>query len=208
MDYKARIVVDVDLTVCKTDELWWQWLNNKYGTNFDFPNPDDWGGELNYNLGHYLSSLPDPYKGFDPIAFFRNEGIYDFAHAIEGSREALSDLADDGYSIVFASHCKGNHHKSKYYWLERNFPFIKNSSRHGFVATKEKQFIQADVVIDDRNSFLNKFIKYGVPSEVNLFTNLILFNTPYEQSEELEDYNYVFKYSSWEDISFFIKECM
>lgn len=160
------IAVDVDLTVCAIDKLWWQWLNALHHKDHTFPTDD----VLDYNLGVFFSDLPDPYAGYDHKDFFRRDGIYDFAEPVEMSVESLLKIKGMGHQVVFVSHVKGNHHKSKYYWLKRNFPFMD-----AFIATKEKGFVRADMLIDDRYEHLNAF--------QGLYTNL-LFETPYTQFNE------------------------
>ena len=51
-------------------------------------------------------------------------------------------------------------------------------SQWGYVATKEKKFIKCDVIVDDRNDFLNQVDNSKV--------ELIKFKTPFEQHETLK----------------------
>ena len=175
------IAVDVDLTVCGIDILWWNWLcsvtNSKY-----MPMPKE-EGKVNYNLSKYFEDKLEK-VGRDGLDFFRQEGVYDFAPVIKDSEQVLKYLKGQGHEIVFVSAVKGNHHKSKYNFLKRHFPFMD-----GFVATKEKNYVNCDIIIDDRNVFLNK---------VTCDTK-IKFYTPYQQCEELKN-NKVLLVKSWFEV--------
>lgn len=82
-------------------------------------------------------------------AFWKQYTLYDDATPLPGSVSALWRLKHKyGMTIVFASHVEGLHSKSKYEFLKRHFPV------DGFVATREKQYIRADIVIDDRDEVL------------------------------------------------------
>lgn len=183
--------IDVDLTVVDLGQMWLDWLNamtHKKLTLEDCRLPD---GGINYNLGSYFED--DLRKlSITPTCYFRQSGIYDQAKPIEGSQEALYWLKQNGYDIVFVSHCKGSHMKSKVNFLKRYFPF------DGFVATKQKGYVRADLVIDDRNEHLNSF---------NDSVFKVKRKTEYNQYEELRKVNYQF--NNWDDFTEdfgFIKE--
>lgn len=170
MERRPVISVDVDLCVVNIDYLWWRWLNNITGYSKTFPPTNN----LDYNLGNYFSEELEA-TGRDALDFFRSEGLYDWAHPINGSVPVLK-LLSETCDIVFVSAVKGNHHGSKYRFLKRNFPFMK-----GFIATQEKQYVSCDYIIDDRHKFLNLFD--------NTEVKRIKFNTPYQQCEELKQTN-------------------
>jgi 5'(3')-deoxyribonucleotidase len=157
------IGVDVDLCVVNTDWEWWSWMITNYG-------PPTGAQDLRmlrkYNLTAYWPN-EDPDKLMN---FWRQEGLYDNLQPIQGSFRTLLDLSEDGHKIVFISSVKGNHNKSKYYFLKRHFPFMS-----GYIATKEKHFVDVDVMIDDRDTNLLPF-KKGV--------KLIRYKTNYIQGVE------------------------
>lgn len=184
------IAVDVDLTVCPVDIYWWKWLNAQYKTDFEYPDPSHYDQKLlNYDLGDYFYGLPEPYENFNSIYYFRSDSLYDYIkYPISESVNGLKNLSSLGHRIVFVSHIKGNHHKSKYRWLKKNFPFMD-----GFLATQEKEYVKADYLIDDRNSHLNNF-KIGNPR-----SRVIKFKTNFEQCQELD--NPCFTTNDWSNIS-------
>lgn len=166
MNSKRLLGCDVDLCLVSTDKGWRDYLGQKYGY---VKTP-----MLNYNFGEY-------YPGKDAYEYWRNLDYSQFK-PIEGSVEALEKLSKC-LRIVFISSIKGNHTKSKYYWLKEHFPFME-----GYIATKEKYLMNNSVVahIDDRKSMLKGFD----------FEKRILFNTPYEQEVECET---ALSFDRWND---------
>ena len=146
-----RIAVDCDLTVVDTAHHWWEWLNKVTLSDNPYPLFED--GVVDYDLTKYYKKELDAI-GIDGYEFWRSSTLYDTLVPIDGAVEVLQHLHELGHEIIFVSTIKGSHHKSKYYFLKRYFPFMK-----GFVATKEKHLVGCDVIIDDRNNVLNKFIK-------------------------------------------------
>jgi 5'(3')-deoxyribonucleotidase len=89
----------------------------------------------------------------DPLDFWRDETLYDNLVPMERAVEKLKSLSQY-FDIVFVSRLKGNHHRSKVYWLKKHFPFMT-----GFVGTHEKWILNASLVamIDDLEDNLVKF---------------------------------------------------
>jgi 5'(3')-deoxyribonucleotidase len=162
----ARLLFDVDQTVTDPSELWWEWLECMTCTDKEMPLPLA-GEKISYDLSDYFMAELEM-CGVDPMDFWRGTNVYDFARPLEFSVEAIWDLKDAGHKIMFASHCKGHHMRSKYRFLERWFPV------DSFHATKEKCDIKCDLVVDDRVSFLNTF---------DDSVHKILFASPYTQDE-------------------------
>ena len=74
--------------------------------------------------------------------------------------------------------CKPAHKQSKMNFIDRWFgPQLKVP--YSFVDTDFKGALKADVVIDDRRSFIGQFNKYG--------TIGLLLETPYTQDAPLSD---------------------
>lgn len=172
------IVNDVDLCVVPSDIYWWEDLNKGYACIMALPL-----GRTNYDLSVYFNILDEQQR----YAFWSKPDLYDDMEPSPESSEVLSQLSKDGHTILFASYCKKGHFGSKYDWLKKHFPFM-----NGFFATKEKEYIKADVFIDDRNDMLNNRFKE------NPECTLIKFDTPYTQDEELKAPHYLVY--NWEDI--------
>lgn len=178
---KITIGVDVDLVLASSDIAWFNWLCRVTKTysklNVDFKPP------FNYDLSTYFKDYLD---GIDPYDFWRNEGVYDWIDPVPGSQRALAQLKNEiDCKIIAVSHCKGNHFKSKWQFLKRNF----GDNIDSYVVTKEKENVRVDYLIDDRNNYLNK-----MPEDVTC----IRFETPYTQSEEPK--REILVKNTWEDI--------
>lgn len=160
--------VDVDLTVVRTDLAWIEWLNNLTGRNVII------NEEVNDTYPYDLTKLypGEMFTWGDGLDFWREEGVYDKLSPIEGTVEFLREASKTGWDVVFISQIKGNHQKSKYYFLKKHFPFMA-----GAIWTKEKHYVRVDAMIDDRVKVLNK-----MPDNVQC----ILKTTPYSQCEQLK----------------------
>ena len=171
------ILCDVDLTVVNPVRHWWRWMEIQVGATLDYHHELQQRGIMPYDLSTCFRDMFGELR-FDPDDFWRNEGIYDFMTPIPAAESVLGIMNQKGYDIRFVSHCKGNHHKSKYAFLKRNFPYLK-----GFAATKEKWMLgrDCDIFIDDRNDHLNKMpdsvIKIQHATEFEQFESLTAPNS-------------------------------
>lgn len=164
---KPILGVDVDLTLVKTDLGWREWLAERHGyvkcamTNYDF--------------GTYYPSCDDPYEYWRTLDYMQFQPL-------EGSVEVLEELSKS-FDIAFISQHKGQHSKSKYYWLEKHFSF-----KTGVMLTKEKWLMKGSVVamIDDRLDHLKGFNS----------DQRVLFKTRYTQSVGC---NVAFSFDQWDD---------
>lgn len=89
----------------------------------------------------------------DPLDFWRDETLYDNLEPMKGAVEKLETLSQY-FNIVFVSRLKGNHHRSKVYFLKKHFPFMA-----GFVGTHEKYILNDSLLamVDDLEDNLVKF---------------------------------------------------
>jgi 5'(3')-deoxyribonucleotidase len=89
----------------------------------------------------------------DPLDFWRDENLYDNLVPMEGAVEKLEQLSKY-FGIVFVSRLKGNHHRSKVYFLKKHFLFMT-----GFVGSHEKWILNDSLVamVDDLEDNLTKF---------------------------------------------------
>ena len=169
---KPLLGVDVDLTICPSDKGWFDYLKYLSGFGKVVHRTD---GMLEYDLSKMFPNVGDPYDYWRALDYSQFEPL-------EGSVEALEALSEH-FDVVFISQHKGNHSKSKYYWIEEYFPFKK-----GVMLTKEKFLMAGAVVamIDDRKEHLKGFD----------FNQRIWFNTPYTQTEDCE---VAIKFNVWND---------
>lgn len=163
-----RIGVDVDNCVVDMIPLWLNWLNKLTGLDRTL---HDVG--YDYSLGELYREELEP-LGVCPMDFWRYEGIYDTSDPISDSVRVLEYLAEEeGHEVIFISKVMGNHGESKKRFLNAHFPF-----HSGIVFTENKGLVNVDVMIDDRNAFLNQF---------NDNVKKILFWSPYTQCEEIDE---------------------
>lgn len=183
--------IDVDMTVVDIGITWLDWLNNMTGKNLTLEDC-----QYDYNLGRFFEDDLKTLR-MRPCDYFRSNTLYDTLKPIKGSVEALQWLKQKGWDIVFVTHVKGGHSKSKHNFLRRYFPFMD-----GYVVTKEKHYVKHDMLIDDRNNFLNK---------VDLSALAVKISTPYSQSEGLTRPGvltlpswkaFPLLYSQWEDCNY------
>lgn len=168
---KRLLGVDVDMTVCPSDVGWYSWLQKQgqqmYKLGDYEPTP--------YNLGELFPTIIDPHQ-------YWREVDYNQFSPIKGSVEALEKLSNY-FGIVFISRIKGNHTKSKYYWLKENFPFMTE-----YVATHGKWVMDKSIeaMVDDRLDVLEKFD----------YNKRVLFETSYTQSS---DCGVALSFNTWND---------
>ncbi len=137
---KQIIAVDIDNTVVNTGELWHLWLLSRFKQVRCFKPL-----KQPYNLTE-LFELPEGVDGFD---FWRDPSLYNGLQPVKNSVEVLSKLSEK-YDIIFVSQAKGWHHKSKFKFIEKWFPFNK-----GLILTKEKNYVRCDYFIDDSLTQIN-----------------------------------------------------
>lgn len=160
--------IDVDATVVDSPYYWYLWLEDMTKAGYKYENVCKF-----YNFSEvYANIWLDKNIAGHPLDFWRAKHVYQGMQPMQDSVTALKLLKESGYKIVFVSALKGDHHYSKYRFLEKHFPFMD-----GFVGTKEKWAVNADIIIDDRNKFLNMFDKESVYR--------IKMNTPFDQDEQL-----------------------
>lgn len=160
---KPLLGIDVDLTVCPSDEGWLTWLLEKSGRDNVLPD-SVYGNKRHYNLSQYFPRIENPFEYWRTLDYTQFEPL-------AGSIDKLKELSEF-FNIVFISVGKGTHGKSKYYWLKQHFPFMA-----GYIATKEKWLMNNSLVAmtDDRLENLEGFDQ----------EKRILFSTPYRQTIDI-----------------------
>lgn len=115
-------------------------------------------GKLPYNL----TDAFDIPEGVDKMAFWKDPNLYEGLQPIEGSVTTLRKLKEQGHEIIFVSATKGWHNKSKYYFIDKFFPF-----KDAVLLTKEKKYVRLDVMIDDNLEVLSKLPDYVIKIHFN-----------------------------------------
>lgn len=136
------LVCDVDGVVIDLSYCWYEYLRSIIKDKFF--SYEDFACEYAYykNLSQYVTEK-------EAMWFWNQETLYDNREPLANAAESLWALKrEHGFKIVFASHVEGQHAKGKFAFLKKHFPV------DGFMATREKQFVRADVAIDDRYEHL------------------------------------------------------
>lgn len=185
-----RVGIDIDLTIVPSDIYWEQWLKKHFKQKCEIPDKD-----VDYNLGNYFEESS---TGLHHMDFWDNPNLYDEMDLYPSCYEALKLIKEDGHDLVFISHTRPGHFSSKFRLLKRMpFLFFDSGYDDGFIATKEKGVLSnaLDIMVDDRNKFLNQF--YGVGT--------VLYKTKYKQDEKPRDI-YDLETSDWKEIIKFIRK--
>ena len=179
------IALDVDLVLTNIIPKWHSWLLAQ-SLSFDEKrfNKDLQHERVDYNITRYYE-LPMDVDGFD---FWRQHDLYDDAKLLKYAKEVIMNWYMDGHELVFTSYCFSEHEQSKIKFLKRSLSFIADEDFH-FISTKSKGFVQCDIIVDDRVSFLN---------QMGNKTLCIKFHTPYTQCEEARQH-YI-TYNNWKDL--------
>lgn len=169
----ATIGVDFDLTIVDCVFQEGAWIDHLNTISYHYISKEQFANmkEINYNLGEYYPDLTES----ESFSFWKDVSLYQKLKPYLEAVEVINNLAQQGHKIVFISHCQQNHFKSKVVAAKEWFNIPKES--FGFIATKEKNFVNVDVMIDDRNTFLNSFDDEVIK---------IKFETPYSQCQDLK----------------------
>lgn len=183
------IGVDIDLTIVPSDVYWEAWLKRHFEQISEIPKEN-----ADYNLGKYFKESKNGLKHMD---FWDNPHLYDEMELLPGCYDALKALKESGHNLLFISHTRSGHFSSKFRLLSK-LPFLEfeSGSKDGFIATKEKGVLSPalNIMIDDRNKFLNQF--YDVKT--------VLFETRYTQDETPKVYD--LQTSNWGEIVKYINK--
>lgn len=171
---KPILAIDVDGVTFASGERWLSWCNAMYDKQLT---PKDFN--YNYNLCEVF--------GKSAIDFWATEDLYGKIPLVEGAKESIYQLHEDGWDIAFVTYCKKGHFGNKCEKLKELFPFLLYIN-----VTKEKAYSVFDVLIDDR---VDNFVGQGADK------HCILFETPWTQTTTTSrhyntacDWHYVEKY--------------
>ncbi len=190
----ATIGVDFDLTVVDCVFQDGAWIDHLNTMSYHYISKEQFAGmdKIDYNLGRYYPDLTES----ESFSFWKDTSLYQKLKPYKGVVEVINNLAKQGHHIVFISHCQQNHFKSKVVAAKEWFDIPKES--FGFIATKEKHFVNVDIMIDDRNVFFNSFGEKVIK---------IKFDTPFSQCENLE-VSLDFHSNNWYKIGEFLEEVL
>src|SRR5699024_5620231 len=118
---------------------WLRWINRHLPRGYKWLEESEALGTYDYG------SLVEGIVSRDVVdAFWKQPDLYNLVEPMEGAMDALWRVKHKhNFEVVFASHVEGEHGRSKLEFLRKYFPV------DGFVATRQKNYIRASIVVDD-----------------------------------------------------------
>lgn len=175
------LVCDVDGVVVDVSYHWYEHImslhDDPQAARLEFPFKD-------VSLEYDYSKFSPHWRTKEALDFWKSPDLYDDAPPLEAAVDVLREVVASGIQLVFCSHVEGHHAKSKFFFLKDYFPFM-----HGFVATREKNFVRASGVVDDLTKHLLSF-----PDTTHKF----LYSRPHNSGEVHSDVKII---SSWSDMA-------
>jgi len=179
------IIIDIDNTILCPMDKWIAWgADNSHNCDERRYLKDCVTGNVDYNFSNYF----DLHAGVDGLDFFRQEDLYDDMELLPDAKHVITSLSEEN-TILFVSFSKSWHLKSKFSIIKRNFPWVIEGERGAFISCKHKHHVPSDIFIDDRYELLNKH-----HAELK-----ICMNTPFTQTEELDENNLT-RVDNWKEI--------
>ena len=179
-------LVDIDVTLLRSDKAWWYWLCNVVGVRPPFK---PWKlSVVDYDLTTYFKEELSK-EGLTGYEFWNQDNLYDkWVHPVKGSQGAITELSKMGYTLVPVSRVMGLHGDSKRGCIKKYFPEMGECIFTHKTGDKGK-YLRGDYIIEDS------------PSEINTFpvdTKAVMLHTPYQHTKTLTRECYVA--GGWEDI--------
>lgn len=172
------IAIDCDVTFFDIASKWFEWLENHYQMPYSEKYEINLKNKLvEYNLSTYFDiHSSDDYK---PLDFFDLDDTYKKCPYHDNAVKFILKLIELGNTIVFVSYCNDSqaHAQNKINRLLEIFPELKG--KFNFVATTDKSIVNCDMIIDDRNEYLNQSV---APIKVK-------YEAHFTQSEQLDKTN-------------------
>ena len=130
------------------------------------------------------------------MSFWSDPKLYQKLTPNPDAVKVINELAAQGHNIIFLSMCKKGHFASKVQSSKEWFNIPPE--QYGFLVTHEKHFADVDIIIDDRNRFLEAF--KNKPEVIK-----IKIETPYSQDVGLS-VSLDLETNDWNKIGEFINE--
>ncbi|WNO47324.1 hypothetical protein [Vibrio phage vB_VibM_10AMN] len=193
---KIKIGIDLDITLFNTDIHWLKWLMLKPNKGFNRKQyiSDSNNNNVEYNLTKYFEGISSE-EGFK---YWSDPNTYKSCDIHEGAKDVIRNLYEANCEIIFISYCMNCPDQIKYKLkrLKEEFDFMLPED-FNFIPAKKKHLVKCDLLVDDRNSFLQ---------EMDDSVKLIKWESPYIQEVELDKPHTVCK--TWVDVETIICDWM
>lgn len=136
---------DVDNTIVDSGKVFSDWVVKEkwYMEYFDNEENAKYLAYSAYSLSNY-NFFHNKHKKIMQD-WWKSADLYNDMSITPQAESIINKLVNDGNKVIFVSHVEGNHAKSKFDMISRHFGDID-----GFVATRQKNLVRCDYIIDDR----------------------------------------------------------
>lgn len=141
---RSRLLVDLDSVTADIQAKWLSMYNELYQDSLRVNDIKSWNMEL------YVK----PECGKKIYDLLNIDGFFRDLPVIEGAKEYLKKLHDQGFDIVFVSTSSINGYKDKAEWVDQHFPFISSKN---LILTARKDCTKGDILYDDAPHNLEGF---------------------------------------------------
>lgn len=197
---KLRILLDMDGIVVNLLDDWLYHYNREYDDNVTREDITSW------DVHKYVK----PECGKNIYRILARPGLFDHLPAIDGAIDAVTELADMGHDIRFATappspdSCRG-----KVEWIRRNFSHLDyGMSRVFFLHDKHWLAPSVDVLVDDKPQTILEWSEYANNGEPS--PRILTIVHPYNREEAEQAHFAALDYqngdAAWASIVAYVKE--
>jgi 5'(3')-deoxyribonucleotidase len=190
-----NIGIDIDGVIVNTPNEWVNWIEKVADTSLPL--------KLDYNLEKHVPNFKND-CGLDPFEFWNNHILYDNLYPIFPCIDVIRNIIASGHKVVFISHTKGEHLSSKFRFLKKHFPFLTfgYNGNASYIATKEKNLVNVDLMIDDRFYNLKHFNK----DVIKIYLKTKFEDEDFEDNLESKLVSVDLITKEWADINHYMRE--
>lgn len=192
IEMKLTIMIDIDGVLNTLDTTVIEVYNEDSG---DSLSPQD---ITEYHIEKFVK--PEYRENFKN--YFLDKRVWRRIEVVKYAYEVLEKLWNEGYNLIFVTKTECENMVKKRNWLNRNFSFMgEDNIRKRLYSAPKKQFIRADIAIDDG--------LFNLIGDRTYYS--ICFDKPYNQTDELipcftRVYDWLGVYTAVHEITDLLKE--
>jgi 5'(3')-deoxyribonucleotidase len=152
----ARIILDMDDTLCNLNKKWLDTYNERSGDTLTKDKVTSWNIE-DCVLPEWQAGPGQPYYESKFFKLLFEPGFFADLAPIPHALEVVEKWRDDGHELLIATHAvcqNANILQGKLAWIRTHMPWF---SMDDVVFTARKHLLRADVMVDDNAKYLQKF---------------------------------------------------